>query len=122
MRQYKSKLVRVAAVLLAATSLQGTALLAQATAGAAVSGTATVKPHLGAWGVDLTARDVAVKPGDDFQKYASGHWLATTEIEADKPEAGSFYELFDLTQDQMKDLVTKAPADSKYGALYRSMM
>jgi putative endopeptidase len=122
MRHLESKLVRVAAVLMAATSLQGTALLAQASAGAAASGTVATKPHLGTWGVDLTARDTAVKPGDDFQKYASGSWLAKTQIEADKPEAGSFYELFDLTQDQLKDLVTKAPADSKYGAMYQSML
>ena len=48
---------------------------------------------------------MSVKPGDDFQKYASGTWLTKTEIPADKPEVGSFYEVFDLTQDQMKALV-----------------
>ncbi|MGZ2412089.1 putative endopeptidase [Sphingomonas sp. F9_3S_D5_B_2] len=118
-----SKLVRVAAVLLAATSLQGTSVLAQDAAGAAPTTAAgTAKPHLGAWGVDLTSRDPSVNPGDDFQKYASGSWLAKTEIPADKPEVGSFYELFDLTQDQMKTLVTNAPAGSKYGAMYQSMM
>jgi putative endopeptidase len=124
MRYHELKLGRVAAVLLAATALQGSALYAQTTpdTAAPASATATAKPHLGAWGVDLTARDTSVKPGDDFQKYASGHWLATTEIDADKPEAGSFYELFDLSQSQLKDLVTSAPADSKYGAMYKSMM
>jgi len=80
------------------------------------------KAVLGAWGIDLTARDTSVKPGDDFQKYASGNWLAKTQIPADKPEVGSFYEVYDLTQDQMKALVTGAPASSQYGAMYQSMM
>lgn len=105
--------IRAAAAVLAAS----TAL----TAGAAVAQT-TQKAHLGTWGVDLTSRDLSVKPGDDFQKYASGAWLAKTQIPADKPEVGSFYEVFDLTQDQMKALVTSAPATSKYGAMYQSMM
>jgi putative endopeptidase len=81
-------------------------------------------PHakLGTWGVDLSARDLSVKPGDDFQKYASGTWLAKTDIPADKPEVGSFYEVYDMSQDQLKALVTSAPSSSKYGALYQSMM
>src|SRR5947209_7170035 len=80
------------------------------------------RPHFGTWGVDLSVRDLSVRPGDDFQKYASGKWLATTDIPADKPEVGSFYELLDLTQGQLRDLVTRAPANSAYGALYQSMM
>ena len=110
-----------AALLLAATATGCWSV--QAIAQTAVPAAATT-PHakLGTWGVDLSARDLTVKPGEDFQKYASGTWLKNTQIAADKPEAGSFYELFDLSQDQLKELVTNAPADSKYGALYRSMM
>ena len=102
-----------AAVLAASTAMTLTSASAQ---------TAPAKAHLGTWGVDLTARDTSVKPGEDFQKYASGTWLAKTAIPADKPEVGSFYEVYDLTQDQMKALVTSAPASSKYGAMYQSMM
>ena len=110
-----------AALLLAATATGCWAVQAVAQTAAPAAATA---PHakLGNWGVDLSARDLTVKPGEDFQKYASGTWLKNTQIAADKPEAGSFYELFDLSQDQLKELVTNAPADSKYGALYRSMM
>ena len=110
-----------AALLLAATATGCWAVQAVAQTAAPAAATA---PHakLGTWGVDLSARDLTVKPGEDFQKYASGTWLKNTQIAADKPEAGSFYELFDLSQDQLKELVTNAPADSKYGALYRSMM
>jgi putative endopeptidase len=95
--------------------------IAQTAAPAAPAATA---PHakLGAWGIDLTGRDLSVKPGDDFEKFASGAWLARTQIAPDKPEVSSFYDLFDLSQDQLKELVTNARADSKYGAMYKSMM
>jgi putative endopeptidase len=113
---------RARAALLAAAA--ATALVAApASAQTAASATADA-PHakFGAWGVDLSTRDLSVKPGEDFQKYASGLWLKNTQIAADKPEASSFYELFDLSQEQLKDLVINAPADSKYGAMYKSMM
>jgi putative endopeptidase len=114
--------MRAAAAALVASTAMATAVGAQTTQAAAAATVAPAKAHLGTWGVDLTARDTSVKPGDDFQKYASGTWLSKTDIPADKPEVGSFYEVFDLTQDQMKALVTSAPATSKYGALYQSFM
>ena len=36
---------------------------------------AAVKPTLGQHGLDLTARDASVKPGDDFFRYVNGTWL-----------------------------------------------
>src|SRR5437879_8935640 len=39
----------------------------------------------GAWGFDLTGRDLPTKPGDDFFRYANGAWLDRTAIPADKP-------------------------------------
>jgi putative endopeptidase len=110
---------RAAALLLAASACWALPAQAQVAAASAVN---VQGVHLGKWGVDLTERDLSVKPGDDFQKYASGHWLATAPIPADKPSIGSFYDVFDVTQDQLKALVTNASADSKYGAMYGSMM
>ena len=107
------------------------ALLAASTACLAVpaqaqdtASTAAAAPHakLGNWGVDLAGRDLTVKPGDDFEKYASGTWLKNTEIGADKPEASAFYDLYDANQSQLKDLIANAPEGSKAGALYKSMM
>src|SRR6185369_14933961 len=107
------------------------ALLAASTAWLAVpaqaqdaTSTAASAPHakLGAWGFDLAGRDVSVKPGDDFEKYASGTWLKNTVIGPDKPEAGAFYDLYDANQSQLKDLIANAPEGSKAGALYKSMM
>ena len=122
MRFHELKLGRVAAVMLAATALQGSALYAQTTPDQAAPAPTAAKTHFGTFGVDLSVRDMAVQPGDDFQKYASGGWLAKTEIPADKSRVGSFNELYDMTQDQQKDLITNAPAGSKYGAMYQSFM
>ena len=89
---------------------------------AATAAAATPHAKIGAWGFDLEGRDLSVKPGDDFDHYASGIWLKTATIGADKPEVSAFYNLYDESQSQLKDLITNAPADSKYGALYKSMM
>ena len=45
---------------------------------------------IGAWGVDLTARDLNVKAGDDFFRHANGTWLANTQIPADRTRWGTF--------------------------------
>jgi putative endopeptidase len=71
------------------------ALLAGCATGAATSTTEAPAPArppaaIGAWGVDLSARDLNVKPGDDFFRYANGTWLANTEIPADRTRWGTF--------------------------------
>jgi len=78
--------------------------------------------RFGAWGVDLANRDTSTKPGDDFQRYAVGHWLDTTKIPADRPSTGAFYDLFETVNDQLKALITGAPKSKSYGALYASFM
>ncbi|MBL8531185.1 MAG: M13 family metallopeptidase [Hyphomonadaceae bacterium] len=45
---------------------------------------------IGAFGIDLAARDLSVRPGDDFFRYANGVWLANTEIPADRTRWGTF--------------------------------
>jgi putative endopeptidase len=45
---------------------------------------------IGAWGVDLAARDTNVKPGDDFFRYANGTWMTNTQIPADRTRWGTF--------------------------------
>ena len=77
---------------------------------------------IGEFGVDLTARDPNAKPGDDFERYASGKWMDATEIPADRPSTGSFVNLAEDVRTQMQTLITSAPADSKAGALYASFM
>lgn len=78
-------------------------------------------PAIGSFGVDLTARDLSVKPGDDFEKYASGNWIAATEIPADRPSTGSFYNLREVVVKNVNGLITGSKG-SKFGRLYASYM
>jgi putative endopeptidase len=89
------------------------------------------KPQYGAWGVDLTAMDRSVKPGDDFNRYASGAWLARTEIPSDKPMASLRYLMNDRTEERLHGLMEKAAAsgaaqagtlEGKIGAFYQAFM
>jgi putative endopeptidase len=98
---------------------------------AAYAATASGNPQYGAWGFDLTAMDRSVKPGDDFNRYASGAWLARTEIPADKPIASLRYLMSDLTEARLHELLDKAAAgaptepatlDGKVGAFYKAFM
>src|SRR5579871_2614975 len=65
--------------------------------------------HYGAWGIDLTARDTSVKPGDDFDRYANGRWKDTHPFPADRSEVGMTMEIFDRGQARLRELVTSAP-------------
>ncbi|HQV04757.1 MULTISPECIES: M13 family metallopeptidase [unclassified Novosphingobium] len=80
------------------------------------------KARIGAWGFDATGQDKSVKPGDDFFRFVSGAWYDKAEIPADRPSLGTFYDLRETTQDQVKSLITAAPATSKVGAFYASFM
>lgn len=66
---------------------------------------AAAKPAIGEFGIDLTNADTAVKPGDDFFKYANGHWLATFQMPADKPRFGAFDELGDKSEADVKSII-----------------
>ena len=78
--------------------------------------------HFGTWGVDISTRDLSVRPGDDFQRYASGKWMDTHEIPADKSQNGIGSELADRNQEQLRAIVMTAPKDSQLGAFYQSYM
>ena len=80
-------------------------------------------PLIGDFGLDLTTIDPTAKPGDDFERYASGAWIDRTDIPADKPSVGSFVDLGEQAQKQVQGLVTgPEAANSKYGMLYRTFM
>ncbi len=84
---------------------------------------ATPKPmHFGKWGVDLTGMDKSVNPGDDFDRYVNGGWAAKTEIPADQGSAGVGYDVFNLSQDQIRAVIEHAPATSQLGGMYQSFM
>ena len=115
LRSYR-RAARAAAVLLACSALQPLAAQPQA------APAAPQPVHFGSWGVDISARDLSVKPGDDFQRYASGKWMDANDIPADKSQNGVGSELNDRNQEQLRSIVMGAPKDSQLGAFYASFM
>ncbi len=67
------------------------------------------------WGVELGSRDLSVRPGDDFYRYAEGHWLAGNQIPADRTRWGSASELDERAQQQVLSIVQGLPANGPDG-------
>lgn len=88
------------------------------------------KAELGEFGLDLTARNPEVKPGDDFFAYAGGKWYDTFEIPPDRSSYGPFYKLSDRSEERVKALIEKAAAakpaagtpEQKIGDYFASFM
>ena len=66
------------------------------------------KPQLGNFGVDLTAMDKKVVPGDDFYAYVNGGWMARTAIPADRPSWGGFAILRNLSDERTRTIIEDA--------------
>ncbi len=87
-------------------------------------------PDLGTFGIDLTAMDKSVKPGDDFFQYVNGTWLRDTPIPADKSRFGSFDLLRDRSDENVKAIIEAASAkkaakgteEQKIGDFYAAYM
>ncbi len=72
-----------------------------------LAGTAAVAQDKPA-GVDPTAFDKSVKPGDDFERYANGAWRARTEIPADRSSVGIFLTVSRIADDRTAAIVADA--------------
>ncbi len=81
-------------------------------------------------GLEAASFDRTVRPQDDLFRFVNGGWLARTEIPADKPAYGGFYEAFDCSQEQLKVLVEAAASgqhaagsdNQKIGDFYTAFM
>ncbi|WP_404482113.1 M13 family metallopeptidase [Novosphingobium sp. BL-52-GroH] len=82
-----------------------TALLLAAAAPLALAAT-TAAPL----GIDETAMDTTVKPGDEFYLFANGAWLAKAEIPADRSRIGAHTVAADETERQQLALIDKVLA------------
>ena len=88
------------------------------------------KPTFSPWGVDLTAMDSAVKPGDDFFDYVNGAWAKRTDIAADRTFVGIDSVLNDqidrdvraIVEDMAKDPAASGLIGQQVGDFYASWM
>jgi len=56
-------------------------------------------------GVSQANMDETVRPQDNFYRYVNGGWLAKSEIPGDKTAIGSFYDLRDDADDNVKAII-----------------
>ncbi len=63
-------------------------------------------------GVYVANIDAAVRPQDDFYKHVNGHWLATTEIPADRSNYGTFTALADASESNLRQILEEAAAST----------
>src|SRR5438132_14129253 len=66
---------------------------ASAPAAPASAAPASAKPVIGDCGLDLSAGNHSIRPGDDFFAYANGAWYDTFTIPADHSGFGPFDQL-----------------------------
>ena len=59
-------------------------------------------------GVEAQYTDGAVRAQDDFYRHVNGKWLTTTEIPADRPAWGAYYQLDDASLLQVRALIDEA--------------
>ncbi len=59
-------------------------------------------------GLDRAAFDTAVRPQDDLFRHVNGGWLARTEIPADRPMYGTFVELSERAENDLREIIQAA--------------
>ena len=88
------------------------------------------KPYYGDWGIDLSARNNEVDPGDDFFEYANGKWVIDNEIPSDRSRHGVWLELRERVEKRLLEIVenkdgigsTKNTSQQKITDYYASWM
>jgi putative endopeptidase len=117
----RNRLKLAAALLLAAAA----PVLAQGSTNAAQRPSAASR--YAPWGVDLSARDPSIKPGDDFWRYANNTWFQGNPIPADRSAWGVGTVLSEDVEAQLRDIVETAnrgtdPTSRQVAAMYASYM
>jgi len=64
-------------------------------------------------GIDTTAIDPTIRPGNDFFSYANGNWIKSTEIPPDQARWGTFRILREESIKQTADLLSNRSKNSK---------
>lgn len=87
-------------------------------------------PEIGSWGFDVTGKDTATRPGDDFFRYSGGGWMDREVLPADRTRWGTFDQLADRasvdTRKIIEDLAANPGVEGtpqrKVGDFYRAFM
>src|SRR4051794_37887936 len=114
--------------LVSALLLAGAApILAQPAGPAAAAPRPAAASRYAPWGVDLSARDLSVRPGDDFWRYANNSWFQHNPIPADRAAWGVGTVLSEDVEAQLHDIVETAnrgtdPISRQVAAMYASWM
>ena len=62
-------------------------------------------------GIDLTLIDSTIRPQDDLFRAANGRWLATAVVPTDRVTSGTFTELADKTESDLRNIIERVAAD-----------
>jgi len=82
-------------------------------------------------GLDKANMDLNVRPQDNFYRYINGGWINSNKIPDDKTAIGSFYDLLDKADDDVKAIIEELAAtkgltlgsdEQKVADLFRSFM
>lgn len=108
-----------------------TSALLSASVNAQPTAAAANAPALGTFGIDLGGRDTAIKPGDDFDRYANGVWKDGYQLKDYESSYGAFNSLYDRSEVQIRAIVEDMSArkdlaigsdEQKVRDLYNSFM
>lgn len=75
---------------------------------AALAAAMKAKPEYGDFGIDLTAIDPGVAPGDDFFRHVNGTWLKSATIPADRSSWGAGARINENTQARTRAIMESA--------------
>jgi predicted metalloendopeptidase len=75
------------------------------------------RAQLGDFGLELGSLDKSIKPGDDFYRYADGHWLENHTIPADRTRWGSFDQLSEDADARVHKLIQNLPEHAPTGSI-----
>ncbi|HEY3731293.1 MAG TPA: M13 family metallopeptidase N-terminal domain-containing protein, partial [Steroidobacteraceae bacterium] len=82
-------------------------------------------------GLDMSAMDSSVNPGDDFFEHCNGAWIARVTIPPDRPYVSEAQMMRERTEAQLRSILEQAAAqagrqpstlEGKVGAFYNSFM
>ncbi len=65
----------------------------------------TAPDYWGSYGIDETAINTSIKPGDDFYAYVNGTWLDRFDIPADRSRYGGFTLLAEKSEQRVKFII-----------------